>query len=235
MRCSRARKLISGYVDGNLDGAQKTSLEQHLHLCPDCQQLEKDFQGIVGKARRFEKLTPSGRVWFGIKSGLQTEQQEVLLPQGRKKKWYQLIVASSYFKFALTAALTVVIIVSGFFLGSRYWRGKAVPGCDDLQRYTLAKLEQAEHHYRMATRALAEAVASQQRSFPPPVAEVFHAHLRVIDQLIKTCRQAIVEEPDDIEARNYLLAAFQEKIDFLNEIMQQSKKSSEKGKLREIL
>jgi len=36
MKCSKAKKLFSGYLDGELKSSQKGFLEEHLCTCPDC-------------------------------------------------------------------------------------------------------------------------------------------------------------------------------------------------------
>ncbi len=51
MRCSKARKLISEYIDRSLQARKNTSVEQHLDICPDCRHLLEDFEAIVEDAK----------------------------------------------------------------------------------------------------------------------------------------------------------------------------------------
>jgi anti-sigma factor RsiW len=44
MKCQTARKRISEYIDGELNAAQKVSLEEHCAQCADCQKLMKDHE-----------------------------------------------------------------------------------------------------------------------------------------------------------------------------------------------
>jgi len=55
MKCAKAKKFISEYIDGDLDKAKASSLEKHLDACPDCQKLLKDFKQIKQKAKEFGK------------------------------------------------------------------------------------------------------------------------------------------------------------------------------------
>ena len=87
------------------------------------------------------------------------------------------------------------------------------------QQYTLTKLEEAEHHYQLAIKALHEAALAQSEQLDPQEAEVFRANLELIDQSINACRQAVLSNPNDVESRKYLLAAYKEKANLLNEIM----------------
>ena len=46
LRCWRARRHISGYLDGELDDATKTAVEAHLEGCPTCPPLLASLVGI---------------------------------------------------------------------------------------------------------------------------------------------------------------------------------------------
>lgn len=224
MRCSGARKLISDYVDNNLKTSQRASLEQHLRDCPDCQQLLIEFQGIVRSAKELEEFSPSDQLWGKIKTRLKTEKQEVIVPQFPNREWYHLLFRPPKLKYALSAALVLVVVIGAVTFGFWYWKGRGVLGGNNLQRYTLAKLEKAERHYKLAIKALAEVVTAQEESIDPQAAEVFRINLRIIDASIKTCKQAVMSEPENIEARNYLLAVYREKLDLLNSMMEIKRK-----------
>lgn len=61
MRCSKAGKYLSSYIDGELDAKEITSLESHLAQCDRCtEELEqlRQLQGLFSQARRFS--APSG-------------------------------------------------------------------------------------------------------------------------------------------------------------------------------
>ncbi len=45
LRCWRARRHVSGYLDGELDDATKSAVETHLEACPTCPPL---YAGLVG-------------------------------------------------------------------------------------------------------------------------------------------------------------------------------------------
>jgi hypothetical protein len=67
-----------------------------------------------------------------------------------------------------------------------------------------------------AIRSLTEAFATGKGSLPPEVSEVFERNLSVIDATIQACRRSVLEAPDDLEARNYLMAAYTQKITLLD-------------------
>ncbi len=46
MRCWRARRLVSGYLDGELPAGERTAVEEHLAGCPTCPPLYASLVGI---------------------------------------------------------------------------------------------------------------------------------------------------------------------------------------------
>jgi len=228
MRCSSARKLISDYIDDNLDARESLHLKQHLQGCPDCQQLLKDFQKIVKSSQELEELSPSEETWLKIKAKLKTEEQKILLFQPRKRGWFSFLFSQPKLKYAFSSALVLAFIFGAVILGLRQWKGREALGGDEMQKYTLAKVDEAEHHYQLAIKALMEAASSQKGSIDPYIAQAFQENIEIINSTITACQQAVFQEPDNIETRNYLLAAYMEKVDLLNEMMNIKKKSTPK-------
>jgi len=48
----------------------------------------------------------------------------------------------------------------------------------------------------------------------------------VVDATIKACKQAVLQDPDNIEVRNYLLEAYKKKVYVLDRMMALKPKSS---------
>jgi RNA polymerase sigma-70 factor (ECF subfamily) len=46
LRCWRARRHVSGYLDGDLDAATRTAVEAHLESCPTCPPLYASLVGV---------------------------------------------------------------------------------------------------------------------------------------------------------------------------------------------
>jgi hypothetical protein len=228
MRCSKARKLISEYIDDNLKAKQRLLLERHLEACPDCRELLKDFQGITEKVKNLDRLDPSSKPWLYIKSKLETEPQEVLTLTSQRKKWLKSLFYQPQLKYALGSALVLLLIIGVVTLGLWFSKEKGVAGKDDRNGYTFAKLKEAERHYQLAIKALEEAVLAQEGEVDPLTVAVFRKNLEIINSSIISCQQALQEEPDDIETRNYLLVAYTEKVDLLNEMMNLKKRSTPK-------
>ncbi len=215
MRCPKAQKYISEYIDGALDARQAAELERHLQDCPACREVLEDLRGLKDAAADLETPEPDDAVWMKIRTRLAAGAAE---PAGgiRVPGRFALSWNNPALRLAGAAALALVLVASGVYLGGRLAGSKAPRSLGDRERYTLAKLDEAEQYYQKAIRSLGEAFAIEKGSMIPEVAEVFEKNLAVIDGTIQACRQAVLKEPDDLEARNYLLAAYMNKLTFLD-------------------
>jgi len=139
-------------------------------------------------------------------------------------------------RYAGIAALAVVLVVSGVVVGLRLGRQRLPVGPEAGEKYTLAKLDEAERYYQQAIKSLGEAFVSQKGALVPQVAELFDRNLAVIDATIQACRRAVLEEPDDLQARSYLLSAYTEKVTLLDSALDLQRRDRETvGQAKKIL
>lgn len=224
MRCSVAKRLISDYIDGNLSTKKNLLLQQHLQSCSDCQQLSGDFKRIVSQARELERLRPSRDAWLKIRARLKEVN-----PKGRTRIFAEGLVFGfqpRQTKLRLALSLVVLLaVMSAAIFGLRYWMDRETGTQEDLQRYALAHLIEAERHYKIAIEALNKAISDEKMELNPQLAEVFQKNLNIIDASIKACYQAIQQQPDNLQVRSYLLTIYKEKVDLLNELMKMKTKS----------
>jgi len=228
MRCSKAHKLIGDYLDGALGPEEQARLQEHLDSCEDCRSLLQDFEEIVKDAKGLPRHEPSNRVWDAILSGVHAGGFKAVEPEGGREK-RPLVFPSPFLRprFAWAAALAVVIVAGGIAIG--LVPKKNAGGLLGPDKYTLAKLEEAEKYYKLAIRALGDAVASQKDGLDPQVTAVFARNLKEIDAAIQDCQSAVSRDPNNLEARIYLLGAYKDKVDFLDNIIDVKKKSPSAG------
>jgi predicted anti-sigma-YlaC factor YlaD len=185
MRCRKAQRYISQANDGELDGRRAARLERHLETCGECRALAEDFRTIVAGAPKLDVPEPSDRVWESIRAGLtagKAKPARERLESGRRPAFW---LGAPALRYAGVAALAVVLVVSGIFIGLRRGRQERPAGMDAGEKYTLAKLDEAEQHYQLAIKSLSEAFASQKGALAPQVVELFERNLGVIDATIK--------------------------------------------------
>lgn len=217
MKCSAARQLISDFVDGELRLDEEKALRDHLDVCAECRQLLHDFQKIAREASNLPSLLPSTAAWQKIAAGVRNAQPKETAPEEKKRAWFPAFWLSPGLRYAFAGLLTLAII-GGLVIGLKPWRREA-----RLQKrsfgFTLAKLEEAQRYYEKAIAALNDAVETQGNGLGPDLAEVFKQNLEAMDKTIQACQQMVAKDPNNLTTRAYLLTAYGEKVNFLEEYM----------------
>lgn len=224
MRCRQARKLVSLYVDGDLSPRRAAELELHLESCAGCRDLLGDLQAIAGAAAGLDAGEPSAAVWERIQAGVaeaavSTAGQPGFTRGGavfreRRALW----PGPVWLRWAGATASALILVALGVLIGMRLEKGG--PTTDAVgtggAREVMARLDQAESYYRQALRSLDRAFAAAKGDFPAEVVEVFEKNLAVVDGTIAACRKAVAQAPDNVELRNFLLAAYMDKLNLLD-------------------
>ena len=217
MKCAKAKKHISDYIDDDLDPGKVSSLEKHLDACPECRKLLEDFQRIKQGAKNLAKAEPSGQLWFRIRSSLEEKQQ---YPEMQPRARFLFFPAR--LRYVVSAALLMFVVAGAVVIGLRIWSGKSTVNQLSGQALALAKIQEAEQHYKQAIKALWEAVQAQKGNIAPEVAETFRVNLQLIDSSLADCRRAVENNPTDVESRYYLLAVYKKKAELLDSMMEVS-------------
>jgi anti-sigma factor RsiW len=216
MKCAKARKHISDYIDGDLDAGKVSSLERHLDACPDCRKLLEDFQNIKQKAKNLAKAEPSDQLWFRVKSALEAKTQYRETPLRARFLFFP-----ARLRYAVSAALLMFVVVGSVVIGLRVWHRSGVSEVSG-QALALAKIQEAEQYYKLAIKSLWEAVQAQEGSIDPQVAKTFRVNLELIDSSLADCRRVVENNPADVESRYYLLAVYKKKTELLESMMEVS-------------
>jgi tetratricopeptide (TPR) repeat protein len=228
LSCSTARKWISESVDGNLSPERVEFLDAHVRGCEPCRKLKDAFAAIREGAGTLEEQSPSENVWNRIQRSMTTDRIAEQSPRPRKA-WS--LSVNPRLRPALVSAFALVLILAAVFIGLRQFGIQpATTGLDPSQQFALDKLKEAEGHYRKAIEALSAAVSAREADFDPQILAVFQKNLTVVNQSIEAYRQAVLNDPQNFDTRSYLLTAYQEKTDLLNEIMALNDRSAQTRK-----
>jgi len=230
MKCAKAKKWINEYIDGDLDSGKIPSLTKHLDACPDCQKLLEDFQQIKQKAKRLKKTEPSGQTWFRIQARVK-EKTQASIPEPRVRFLY----FPARLRFTVSAALLLLIVVGAVMIGLRVLNPEgAIDGINN-QELALAKIQEAEQHYKLAIKAMWEAVQAQKENLDPKVAETFQLNLELFDASLADCKRAIQKDPSDLESQFYLLAVYKKKAELLDNMIEVSSTAPQKKESKTII
>ncbi len=217
MKCAVAQEWISVSLDEDLGAKRQARLDAHLEACPACRMLVRDLEVIVQQARKLSSPEPSPSVWPKVAAAVR--ESFLAAPEaGRdKKNWFAVLWTRPAWRYAAVAALFLVI-GGAVIIQQKPWK-TAGAATENSVEYTLAKLQEAQVYYEKAIQSLSEAVQSQESRLAPQLAEIFIRNLAALDETIQACRQVVEREPGNLTVRAYLLTAYREKVDILEELM----------------
>ena len=230
MKCANVKKLISEYIDGDLDAGKASFLEKHMETCQDCPKLLKDFQQIKQTAKGLSRTEPSSQTWFRIQAHLK-EKTQGSVPEPRVR----FLFFPARLRYAVSTALLLFIAVGVVVIGLRVWNREGTVKGINGQEFAMAKIQEAEQHYKLAIKALWEAVQAQKENFDPKLAETFRINLELIDATLADCKRAIQSDPGDVESQYYLLAVYKKKAELLDNMIDVSSTAPQKKESKTII
>jgi predicted anti-sigma-YlaC factor YlaD len=108
MRCSRARKQLSAYIDDELAARMRARVERHLAGCPECRRRTHDLSRLVQSVRTVATVEPSDEFRSAtlrrIRAGVKVPRAAVPI----RRRWMT----------ALAACGAVVLAVAGWIVFS---------------------------------------------------------------------------------------------------------------------
>ena len=233
---------LNDYIDGSLDAAERTSVEQHLAACAACRQTVDDLRDIVSAAREMEPLDPPVRAWSRIERAIKLEGAPAI--EGPAK--------AGRYKFApwLAAAAALLLATT---IGLRYAPASHVDApaagtaastpagttasvsAGDAADSIETELRQAEAHYDKAIKGLEAIANTEQSELDPRTAATLQKNLAVIDQAISESRAAVRSQPNSEPAQQSLIEGFKTKIGLLQDtvaLINEMRKGNEAGAAR---
>lgn len=228
MNCRKAQRLINELLDGEIADKDRQELQAHLEKCDRCRELYQDLKSIKEKMVPAEAGGPSDRVWENLKNRLQSEvlprlQAEASRPteeSSRRKITDLFRLPVPVFRYAAASLVFLAFVFGAFYLGRHYQK----PGQPDLQvasqNQTLQKLQEAEFYYKKAVQSLTQVLESPGNELPPEMTEILQANLGLLDRTIDLARQAVNDQPDNWQAREFLISAYDSKLNFLNGLLE---------------
>jgi hypothetical protein len=200
---------LSAFVDSDLEAGRKTAVAAHIESCAECKNEVEALMGLKSGLANLASAEPSRDLWPAVQRAA-AEKPQSALASWLKRFW--MVPTASLAGAA--AALLVVMLVSG----------TPQPGPEEPKgkMSALASVQKAEVDYRNAIAALEGEFHSESPDWSPEVKQVVVDSLAEIDRSIEKCRVAMGENPDDREAQEAILTAYQHKVDFLTELVAES-------------
>jgi hypothetical protein len=215
MRCIELQSKISDWVDG---GLAETGLESHLNECRSCAAFHEDILALKRGASALGSMEPPSRLWDNLHAQLISDGL-IKAAEERQGFWQRLSSAFSMprLKPAFSGAILALLFSTTFFYF--YTQRGAQQQEISSEAQVFQELQQAELHYQRAIEALSEVSKRKIDTLDPAMAQILNDNLATMDYYVKECRDAVKNSPDNPLAHQYLLTAYQKKIEIMQSIV----------------
>lgn len=224
MECRAVIESLSDYLDGQglwITESEKCSIEEHLAVCPACQNLKLELTEIKTAARELPLHTPPRAMWVRIANTLEAE-----LPASERKTreefphetWWERLKARKltlgFPQMVGAGALAVALFITGIFsLSSR----KSTSGEFNLTGVQTALLPDENEIKADLNRRLVE-INKQKSNWEPQARATFEQRLAKIEASLDGCRKQLISNPADGSQQQALRALYDEKRHLLEEV-----------------
>ncbi|MCP4678835.1 MAG: zf-HC2 domain-containing protein [Deltaproteobacteria bacterium] len=199
-------ETLSAYLDGDVEEARREEILAHLNDCADCRRAMNDLTELSTGLGALGVEQPSPATWSEIERRYTSSARSIW---GGGRLFYWLVPT------AMAAAAVLALMLGPWDAEQPSQKPVADPIA------ALEGVQRAEIVYREAIDALETVVAAEKNGFEPQTIRVVERSLAEIEVALERCREAISEDPKNLEARRALLAAYQQKVDLLTELVEQ--------------
>jgi hypothetical protein len=198
---------------GYLEGEDRPELVAHIRECSYCHSVLADLEGIRSAGSHIALEEPPARMWKSIRASLIAEgiirQPEVFW----RRRWLERWPTWAGVHNPIAVAALGCLIVLGIGLLKVQSGRKSEPRAFhvDLSDVTNAAA---------AVRPMETSYHAQADSFEPSLKQTYQKSLDSLDGEIRECLNSVQQEPDNSLAREYLLAAYQQKAHVLQSALE---------------
>jgi hypothetical protein len=184
-----------------LEGEERPELVAHMRECSFCYSMLADLEGIRSAGGELALEEPPKRIWTNIRASLIAEGI-IRQPEAFWRRWLE---SWHWLHNPVAVAALGCLMVLGIGLVRVPWvrtSGSHTPPRVDLSDVASAAA---------AVGPMETSYHAQAASFEPSVKETYQKSLDSLDGEIRECLNSVRQEPDNSLAREYLLAAYQQK------------------------
>jgi hypothetical protein len=218
---------LSEYRDGSLDDEERSALEAHLSVCPECANALAEIDEVIRRARALGEIPPARNLWPDIEAALSPStagRTGGVIPLPTQDPSAGARPSGVYLsRPQLAAAATIVALVSAaatWALGPRppTRSAQAPPPTQGVVMPTSnAKGEGPPTALADELSHLEAALAAAQQRLDPNTVRILQKNLDVIDRAIQDSQRALATDPADPFLREHLNAVYLRKVAYLRE------------------
>jgi len=125
MKCKKIRDLIAtDYIDGEIDGQLKATIEEHLRTCESCRKFEQDLREmVIAPLKASKRRVPPEAVWENIKERIKNKKPIIAVPD-----WLERLRPVFVIPKPVYAAVTAVLIIAFVLFATHPFNGRSEMG-----------------------------------------------------------------------------------------------------------
>ncbi|MCP4605719.1 MAG: hypothetical protein GY847_35230 [Proteobacteria bacterium] len=200
-------KVLSAYIDEDLNQEHTAEVTTHLATCSECKQIVTDLKILKTDLARSFHVRPKRNLWPVIDKKLSSDWEGVSMA----RLWLPRLLP---IPLAAAAVLSLVLLQRP----DEQSPVPPLPSATELDR-AITTVQQAEMAYLNAIVSLERVLENEKASFSPKTLKIVEQSLAEIETAIERCRKAILRDPSNMEANRAMLAAYRQKMDFLYELV----------------
>lgn len=195
MTCAEFQKVLPYIIESGGNPEQ----EEHLRSCAVCSDLVADLKYIAEQAKLLLPMEdPHPRVWEGIRAAL--EREGVAQPVRGRLLNFPVFAPAPW----LAAAAALVLVVAGILVYQRGDQGQMASRQTKEAAVTRGVL-------RTASSFDDQQLLSELSEHNPALRATYEENLRKVNASISDARQTVEQDPDDEDARDSLVQAYEQK------------------------
>ncbi len=209
---------LSEYIDGELDGAERTALETHLATCGTCFATLGELKRVVARAQALEDAPPANDLWAGIKTRITEGAAVVSLTDRRDRlvrRRFSLTVGQ-----LLAASIALVLLSSGgAYVALRPGTSKVTPQSAAVQQQQFRTVANVDRGTTDAAIADLQATLTQNESrLDTTTVRIVRQNLAIIDRAIVEARIALQKDPGNAYLNLHLADTMRRKVELLRRV-----------------
>jgi hypothetical protein len=205
--------LFDVELAGYLEGEERPELLAHIRECSYCYSVLADLEGIRSAGSQVALEEPPARMWKSIRASLIAEgiirEPEVFW----RRRWLERWPTWTGFHNPIAVAALGCLLVLGIGLLTVQLNRKPAPRASHVDLSDVANAA-------AAVMPMETSYHAQAASFEPSLKQTYQKSLDSLDGEIRECLNSVRQEPDNSLAREYLLAAYQQKAHVLQSALE---------------
>lgn len=218
MNTNHVTDRLSDFLDGNLDGAERSEVEEHLNGCATCLGVLRDLESVVAKARALGPIRPPEDLWPGIRDGIVRVGSPLRLAIGARESGS---VPRSRRLVSVPHAAAAALLVSVLSAGGAWWMASTFHGSPPAAPTANATVEETgavlvsdvvPPELSAELRLLEAALERSAADFDPNTRRILERNLSIIDRAIRESLEALAVEPSDPFLEEHLESQMRRKV-----------------------